>query len=431
MDLIESIYQKQKEAERVFAAAAFTDPRYVIEKCGWLDPAMIVDERIRKFWQLVQAGEDPVAASFQVGLAADLMGWAAYGTSFLSAPEYAAEIARQAWLAGVGSQLPDLAGAISRGDVGRVQEVVEKLNGHKIAGARRPPNAAEIAEKFKARVEAGNRSILTGIPGLDNNTGGLERQTESILAARPSMGKTALALQIGRNVAVQKKRVVIDSLEMSDVSLWARMACPRIGVTWMDVRAGKLTDEQKERLYEESQKLAETFGEYLTIDDSSNATVDQVWRTAAEVRADLVIVDHLGLMSGADDDDKRVQELGRLSWRLKAMAKDLDLHVMVLHQLNRKVEERKDKRPLLSDLRDSGELEQNADQVFMVYRDDYYHPQDPPAQLSETELWVRKFRDGVKDARIVTYFDEKEQWFYGKDEIGRPAVDQYGRGYQQ
>jgi KaiC/GvpD/RAD55 family RecA-like ATPase len=407
--LTEKVYQSQKEVERLFAACAFISPRYVVEQCGWLTPETIIDLRVRKFWGLLLTGAGQTEAAFEADLVTELMTWQGDVLMFQYARDYANQIAKNTYLASISSHLGLVAGAIQSGDANIVRGIVEEMAGERPPMFDKPPTTDDIQVEFIKAVTSEGRNILTGIGGLDNNTGGLEIQTSSVLAGRPSMGKTAMELQIARNVAgPQGKKVIFFSLETNRVSLWARAACPKVGVTWMDVRAKKLNQEQEGRLLQESADLAASYEGRLMIEDKAQTT-DTIWRIVANERPDLVLIDHLRRVK--DKCDNEVKRQGRITEKLAEMSKELDCHVMIAAQLNRGVEMRNDKRPMLADLRDSGEIEENVDQVFMLYRDDYYNPPMQPAAYSETELWVRKFRDGVRNAMIRLRFYERRQWF--------------------
>jgi len=157
----------------------------------------------------------------------------------------------------------------------------------------------------------------------------------------------------------------------------------------------------------EAADLAASYGDRLRIEDK-RSTTDSIWSITANARPDIVFIDHLRRIK--DKGDNETQRLGMMTERLSDMAKELDCHVMVLAQLNREVENQNDKRPQLKDLRDSGQIEENADQVFMLYRDSYYNASKPELK-NVAELWIRKFRDGVRDSAIKLSFDEKQQWF--------------------
>ena len=258
------------------------------------------------------------------------------------------------------------------------------------------------------------RSIKTGIESLDHSLGGLERQNLTVLAARPSMGKSTLAWQIARNVAESGLKVLVFSLEMSAAALWAKAACGKIGIRWRDVRNLMVSEDDITAIIDTSTELMNLYGERLLVSDGVN-TSETIFATVEKHKPDLVIVDHLRLV--ADRDDNEVIRLGMITQKQKDMAKQFNLAWLTLAQLNRGVESRDNKRPTLADLRDSGQIEENADVVLMMYRDDYYDTMDgkrssliPPAP-SMTEILVRKFREDVLNQKVELSFAAKYQRF--------------------
>lgn len=278
-----------------------------------------------------------------------------------------------------------------------------------------PLNAWEAGFAFLELLDnLEGRSIRTGIAPLDDATGGLERQTLTILAARPSMGKSTLAWQIARNVASQRMKAIFFSLEVSIPSMWAKAACGVCGLRWKDIRSGEARQDDLDRLVEATASLMQRYDEYLLIDDRVS-TSKTIWAAVEKHKPDLVVVDHLRLV--ADNGDNENNRLGEISQRLKDMAKTFNCQVLCLAQLNRNVENREDKRPILADLRESGKIEENADQILMLYRDDYYDQTEGKFKKTQpTELLIRKFRDDIMNNRITLTFDAQHQWFesYGK-----------------
>lgn len=256
------------------------------------------------------------------------------------------------------------------------------------------------------------RSVPTYIPKLDDALGGIERQTLTVLAARPSMGKSTLAWQIARNVATAGLKAYFFSLEMSAPSLWAKAACGMTGVRWKDVRSQNVTDEQLEMVINASNDLMNRYADNLLLDDGTN-TSETIWAQVERHRPDLVVIDHLRLI--ADPGENETKRLGVVSQRLKDMSKSFNTAVLCLAQLNRGVEAQTDKRPTLADLRDSGQIEENADVVLMLYRDDYYTTENAGNRYSMTEVLVRKFRDDIKNQRVKLAFDTRTQWFETPD----------------
>lgn len=418
-DITQLTMFKQRDVEKLFAACVYSNPLEAIQLCGWLQPNMLMDDRIRRYWSTVldrirpeMAGTDKATSeiiniTMEHDLTLDVTGWASQ-TFLYSALPYANEISRRNYLTMLSTRIGDLVKSIQQGDDSAAREIVRNLGEMDIQRQSTIPVAFDVAETFDKVVTDGLRSVETFIPSIDNATGGLERQTLSIIAARPSIGKTALAWQIARAAAYNGRLVLFFSLEMSAVNLWGRAACPTIGTTWRDVRAGKLNANQKENLLAESYKMAANFEERLRIVDTPQTT-DTIWQTVAQLRPDLVIVDHLRLVK--DQAPSEVKRLGQITQRLKDLSKNFGCAVLLLAQLNRQTEMRSEKRPILADLRDSGEIEENADLVLMMHREEAQTDTKP--QKSLTEVWVRKFRDGPRDVLIRLWFDPKQEWFEG------------------
>ena len=247
--------------------------------------------------------------------------------------------------------------------------------------------------------------VLSGFTGLDELLGGLQRSDLVILAARPSMGKTSLALNIARNAAVQQKAcVAMFSLEMAREPLVLRLLSSEAGVESKRIRLGvHQTEAEEKQIMEATGILSEA---PIFIDDSPRLRVVELRSKARRLHfergIDLLIVDHLGLIQGDGHWENRVQEISYISRSLKAIARELNIPLLALSQLSRASEWRASHRPQLSDLRDSGSIEQDADVVAFIYRDEYYftsreewereHPDQtypPPA-----ELIVAKHRNG-------------------------------------
>ncbi len=238
--------------------------------------------------------------------------------------------------------------------------------------------------------------LKTGFTSLDSITSGLQEGSLNVLAARPSMGKTALALTICQNVALnEKKAVAVFSLEMSAVQLVNRMICSLALVDMNRVRNGDLPFESFTRLSNAAGKLAEA---EVFIDDTAIMNVMELRSKARKLMAShnlgLIIIDYLQLMSGGGKGggENRQQEISNISRSLKALARELDIPVLALSQLSRAVESRPNKKPMLSDLRESGSIEQDADLVMFIYRDEYYDKQSEKKGIAE--IIISKQRNG-------------------------------------
>ena len=246
----------------------------------------------------------------------------------------------------------------------------------------------------------GNKALVTGVatgyPLLDNKTAGLQRSDLIILAARPSMGKTALALNISRNTAVDFGiPVAIFSLEMSKEQLSMRMLCSEASVDSSRIRSGFIGKENWVDITDAAGILSEA---PIYIDDSPDLSALEIRAKARRLKMDkdigLVIVDYLQLMKGRHSAERRELEISEISRSLKALAKELDIPVLALSQLNRKLEDRSDKRPMLSDLRESGALEQDADVVVFIYRDEEYNKDINNPNSGKAEIIIAKQRNG-------------------------------------
>jgi replicative DNA helicase len=237
--------------------------------------------------------------------------------------------------------------------------------------------------------------IASGLVDLDDITAGFQSGQLIVLAARPSMGKTALALNICDHVAVTLQRAVLFvSLEMGNIEIAERLLCARSRVDGHKLRTGiGLTNEDIKLLGSAYQQLTE--GSAIYIDDTPARNMLQITATARRLRLHkdiaMVLVDYIQMVSSEDSRDSRQEQIAKISRRLKTLARELKVPVIALSQLNRAVEHREDRRPRMADLRESGAIEQDADMVLLLHRPEYYDPNDQPGIA---ELIVAKNRNG-------------------------------------
>ena len=253
-----------------------------------------------------------------------------------------------------------------------------------------------------------NKSLVTGVPTgfshLDNLTSGLQNSDLIILAARPSMGKTALALNIARNAAVDAGvPVAIFSLEMSKEQLSLRLLCAEARIDSSRLRSGFFSMEDWERLTDAAGVLSAA---PIFIDDSPSLSAMEVRAKARRLKMDknigLIIIDYLQLMQARGSAERRDLEISEISRSLKALAKEINLPVVALSQLNRMLEQRNDRRPRLSDLRESGALEQDADVVAFIYRDEVYNKEENNPHKGTAEIILAKQRNGpIGEVRLT------------------------------
>jgi replicative DNA helicase len=259
----------------------------------------------------------------------------------------------------------------------------------------------ESFERIMHLYEAG--AELTGIPSgfrdLDRLTQGFQPGNLIILAARPSMGKSALALCTAANLGVRHETpVALFTLEMSKAEVTQRLMCSEAKVESNRLRSGKLAQDDWPRLTAACDKLMKA---PIFVDDTGSITMMELRSKARrlksrEPRLGLIIVDYLQLMTSGSNPENRVQEVSQISRSLKVLARDLDVPILALSQLSRAVEQRHDKRPILSDLRESGSIEQDSDLVFFVYRDEYYNGEESEQQ-GLAEVILAKHRNGPTD----------------------------------
>lgn len=261
------------------------------------------------------------------------------------------------------------------------------------------------------------RGVPTGFRDMDSVLAGLQRSDLFILAARPSMGKTAFALNLAHNVAtLAKQPVLVFSLEMSKEQLVDRLLSMESGVDAWALRTGNLTDSDFERIGHAMGALSEA---PIFIDDTPGITISDL-RTKARREAHknqlgLIIVDYLQLMSGGSrfgGSDNRVQEISEISRGLKAIARELNVPLIALSQLSRSVENRNPQIPQLADLRESGSIEQDADVVAFIYREEYYNPETE--RKGVTDILIKKHRNGPTGS-VELFFDKQKQRYRSLD----------------
>ena len=276
----------------------------------------------------------------------------------------------------------------------RIFQLVQKRN----TGDFVPIRQVVMNAMDKIESAARNKGAVTGIPtgfiDLDYRTAGMQPSDLVLIAARPSMGKTAFVLNIAQHVAFkQNKTVAIFSLEMSKEQLVNRMFSLESRVDAQHLRTGQLNDQEWEKLIDSAGVIGRS---NLIIDDTPGISISELRSKCRKFKLEhnlsMIIIDYLQLMSGSGRSDSRQQEISDISRSLKAVARELNVPVLALSQLSRAVEQRPDHRPMLSDLRESGAIEQDADVVMFIYRDDYYNHDTEKKDVAE--IIIAKQRNG-------------------------------------
>jgi len=283
-----------------------------------------------------------------------------------------------------------------------------------ISGMDKTGDAVSIADVLQLTFERIDRlrereGRLTGHAtdyyDFDDMTGGLQPGELVIIAARPSMGKTTFALNLTERVSNHGKGIAFFSLEMSNQQVIQNMLCCRSQIDGSAMRKGRITDQQYKRLQEEAAKLYET---PIYVDDTPGISITQLRAKARRLKQkhgiDMIVVDYLQLMTGGGRFESRQQEISAISRGLKSIARELSVPVLALSQLNRDVENRDDHRPRMSDLRESGAIEQDADVILLLHRDDYFNPTEENAGLAQ--VIIAKQRNGPTGEVVLRFFRE-------------------------
>ena len=295
---------------------------------------------------------------------------------------------------------------------GKIFKIGEEGNRNKQGFQSMDVLAVQLIDRVTELAENGAEDVTgvrTGFYDLDRNTAGLQPGDLIILAARPSVGKTAFALNIAENVSVNEGLpVVVFSMEMGAAQLALRMVGSQGRIDQQHLRTGRLDNDEWGRLTEAVERLSKSS---VFIDETPALTGPELRARARRQarqcgRLGLIVIDYLQLMSGSGgDNENRATEIGEISRGLKALAKELNCPVIALSQLNRSVETRPDKRPMMSDLRESGAIEQDADIIMFIYRDEYYNKETKEPGVAE--IIIAKQRNGPVGTTKLTFL---RQW---------------------
>ena len=426
---MEKLPPQNIEAERSVIGSMLMDKDAIVNVSGWLLPEHFYDDRNAKIYKVIvdlfldNIPVDLVTVADKLNKEKVLkkVGGRTYLTELINsvptashAEEYGELVKEAATRRGLISSASEIT-ALSFDENIPVTEVVDKSENllFNVAQAGVKTNFLHIKELLKEAYERAERAdkdeaylgISTGFRDLDNLLGGFQKSDLIILAARPSVGKTSLALDMLRHAAlVEKKKVGFFSLEMSNTQIADRLLGMQSGVPFWEMRTGKLTDDQ-------FVKLADTMGELsdadIFIDDKAGQHINEIRtkarRLSLEKGLDIIFVDYLQLMH-ASNKESRTLEVSEISQGLKNLAKELDIPVIALSQLSRAIEQRQGRRPQLSDLRESGSIEQDADVVMFIDREETWDPNTDKKGMGE--LIVAKHRNGPTGSIQLAFVKE-------------------------
>lgn len=432
------------EAEEAVIGSLLVDPDAIFKIATFLVPEDFFDETNQVIYQACLSVHQRNEVVDQITVAHELMrqnrleqiGGAAYLSHLISitpTPLYVEHYARIVSNAAAMRRLIAAAGQIAAIGYAAGADVESTLNKaidilFQVGSKGAPTNLVlvrDILSKYFEEVgqpPLGGKQIphiLTGFAGLDGLLGGLQRSDLVILAARPTAGKTSLALNIARNAAIEQKAcVALFSLEMSRDTIVQRLLSSEARVDSKDVRLGHFTEREERRIMDASGVLSEA---PIYIDDSPQERVADIGSKARrlhrERNIDLIVIDYLQLMRGDGKNEPRVQEIGNITRSLKGLARELSVPVLTVSQLSRAVEWRASHKPQLFDLRESGSIEQDADVVFFIHRESMYCEEEEwykthdvekePYPRNEADILVEKHRNGpmgIVKLRFLPWF---------------------------
>ncbi|MDD4627921.1 MAG: replicative DNA helicase [Candidatus Peribacteraceae bacterium] len=433
------------EAERTVLGALLVDPEAIIKVSDFLSPLDFYDPTLREIYQAIH----------ELYMSHEPIDFVTVSTK-LSGNENVQKAGGSSFLAELGSEVPTSSHVYQYGQIVKTKAVHRRIigAGQKITGLgfdeeKSVPELLDTVEKtvfeisnmfmkdkfvhirdilstryerFAEMHESGEddsvKGVSTGFKSLDMKLSGLQPSDLIVIAARPSMGKTSLALNIAQNAAIRSgKNVGVFSLEMSKEQLVDRLFASMLGVDSWKLQRGKLDDSDFQNMGPIMDELNKA---NIFIDDSVASTIPELRAKARRLQMehglDLLIIDYLQLMSTGNVGyaGNRVQEISEISRTLKQLGRELHVPVVALSQLSRAVETRPGNIPQLSDLRDSGSIEQDADVVLMMYREDYY--EEDSDRPGVTDIYIRKHRNGPI-GRVELLFKKEQMRFYDIDKV--------------
>ena len=361
-----------------------------------IDPTLLVSRlKASGQWESMGGAQFLATVSKSVANAAHVIYYAELvreKATYRSLIDVATEIVRQAY-----NQTDDARALLSASEQ-KIFSIVDDRGSSSVAPLNEILHLAMDRMEARMAGEHTDGSVDTFFHDFDQMTGGLHQSELIILAARPSMGKTALAMNITENVSVQGNNpVLFVSLEMSSLELCDRLLCSAAQVNGHRLRNGTISNAARQRLVETASEMSQA---PLYVDDSPTRTVSEIAAAARRIlkkhgKLGMIVIDYLQLIEPDNPRDPRQEQVARIARRLKGLARDLEVPVLCLAQLNRQAEDSRDHRPRLSHLRESGAIEQDADVVMFIHREEYYHRGDEAEQFKgQAELIISKQRNG-------------------------------------
>ena len=416
--IADNLVEKQMAAEFDLVARLISCADEARSTSAWLHGDVFVNGSLGEIWNAVIDGGDPVYAAYKTN--EDIAGELIQRNGELPWTTKIEELARRVndtiVLRNAESHTQKVMAKIVEGDVEGVEAEIAELSEVDLSTEDMPGKTIQqVGEEFKQTIhtiEQDNALALqTGIKLLDNAGFMFFPGEVTVMASRPGIGKTALAMAFAKWTA-RENRVDFFSLEMAAVQLMARIACPRVGLVWANVRAGLITPEQKEQLAIATDEVVAEMHRSNMIILEDEDTVSKIHRACIKRKPKFVVIDLLGELYWHDPRvDTRVWYGLAVKYLRKRIAQKMNIPILLLHHTNRAPDVRQDKRPTLSDLRESGEIEQRADAVWFLHREDAYTGR-PLGQIEvPLEVKAAKNRQGVEGQTVILNYNLKEQSF--------------------
>jgi len=410
---LNKILEKKRTYELMFSACVLANPDEARAEYSYISEEEINHPGVKKFWKSFLAGEEPYKAASEADILVEVSRIATETPLVTKVGLYADKFLKIGSLIQIQRESLKIAEAVQEEDLDKALDALDMLsaNRSKILGETTQITPDQLSSEFSENLERGGDGISTGLPLLDQLSGQLPRKWLSVWSARTSIGKTALLWQIARTSAKIGRKTLYISTESGGESLWIRACCGATRIDWRDVVTHKINADQLQTLREASENLVVEYGEFLLVDDKAK-TLSAIHQSVSRVQPDFVVIDHLDEIEQPYElISNRTLWLGHAIYSLRNLAKTFNCHVAVVHQLSREVDKREDHKPVLSDLRWSGDIEQKADQVFMLHREDVYA--DIPKKMLNVpvEIWQRKNRQGPRDEKVDLKYMLPDQWF--------------------
>lgn len=414
-NLLSSLMMKRRESEGKFIASIYSKPEVAAAEFGYISPDYFLTLFYKEFWKSIQEHGDSLKAAMEAGCMDEILRSMTTAEALHRPDIYLDQLKRydqEIELLEASTRIVQL---IAKDELESAVKLMDNLANNREKYAPIENTAVQAADVGLAFIdfinEGKRRTISTRIPQLDKAFGGFLINHVTVLASRTNVGKTALAWQIARNIAEAGKHVLYISTEATTNDMWVRAACGACRIDNRRVMSNEIDADDIDNLTVQTMMLIEKYGGTLYIDDKST-TLEQIHRVVSMNKPEFLVIDHLEELY-VPKEENRVVYYGVVMDYLKHLAKLYDMAVLLIHQLRREEEKRLTRRPVLSDLKWSGSVEQKATAVLMIHREDI-SDEENKVKLDEVvaEVWIRKNKFGPRDVLVNLLYDLIEQWFY-------------------